>query len=134
LAYLNLGERKLEWVRDIREKAGKVGNQAILSEVGASADDCSRNASTFMIAALSYDPREATSKVEALLTQVGSDQSLSAIRRMNEGIGQDQTVVASGRMGVDTSSARITAEVKRFMQTSRSELSLLAARGLASQG
>ena len=63
MAYLNMGESKLGWVAATREKAAQAGNEAILSEVGASAEDSSRNASTLMISGMSYDPKEATVQV-----------------------------------------------------------------------
>jgi hypothetical protein len=130
LSYLNLGERKLEWVEETREKSGKVGNEAILSEVGASADDHSRNASSILIAAMSYDAEEASRKVEGLLGEVGSAQALTALRRMNAGIAQGEVLEARGGLSVDSSGARIASEVKRFVAQSRSDLSVLAARGL----
>lgn len=69
--------------------------------------------------------------MEALLVEVGSDRSLVAIRRMSAGISQGPVVVASGRLGVQTSGAKIAGEVKRFIQESRKDLAALAARGLA---
>ena len=75
MAYLNMGESKLGWVAATREKAAQAGNEAILSEVGASAEDGSRNASTLMIGGMSYDPKEATVQVEGLLGEVGSAQA-----------------------------------------------------------
>jgi hypothetical protein len=132
MAYLSFGERQLEWAQEVEANAAKVGSEAILSEVGASADDAMRAASTPMIASMSFDEEEASLRVEGLLGEVGSAQALTALRRMNAGIAQGQVVVASAHLGVDTSGARIVAEVKRFLQTSRSELST-AARGIADE-
>ena len=50
---------------------------------------------------------------------------------MNAGIGSGEVVVARAGLSVDTSGARIAAEARRFVAQSRSELSALAARGLA---
>ena len=130
-AYLNLGESKLGWVKAVEVKAAQAGNESILSEVGASADDSSRNAGTLMIGGMSYDPNEASAQVEALLSEVPSDQSLSALRRVNAGIGQSQAVVARAGLSVDVSGARIAAGARRFVAQSRSELSAMAARELA---
>ena len=131
VAYLGLVEKKDDWVQATREKAAKAGNEAILGEVGASADDSSRSASTLLIGDISYDPKEATTKVQTLLAEVGSGQSLTALKRMSSGIAPESVTVASGKLGADTSGARIASEVKRFIATSRKELSALAARGLA---
>ena len=134
MAYLNMGERKLEWVQEVQQKGSQAGNEAILSEVGSSADDSSRSASTMMIGQMSFDGKEVSLRVEGLLGEVGSAQALTALRRMNAGIAIGETVaVASGHLGVDTSGARIAVEVKRFIQSSRSELSALAARGIADE-
>ncbi len=75
-AYLNMGESKLAWVEATREKAGQAGNEAILSEVGASAEDSSRNAGTLLVSGMSYDAKEATVAVEGLLGEVGSAEAL----------------------------------------------------------
>ena len=56
---------------------------------------------------------------------------MTALRRMNAGIGSGEAVVARAGLSVDTSGARIAAEARRFVAQSRSELSALAARGLA---
>jgi hypothetical protein len=131
VAYMGFAESKDQWVQATGKKAAQVGNEAILSEVGASADDSSRNASTLLVGAMSYNTKEAAEKVEALLGQVGSGQSLAVLKRMGSGIPQESAAVASGVLGADTSGMRTAAEVKRFIATSRKELSVLAARGLA---
>ena len=118
-AYLNMGESKLAWVAATREKAGQAGNEAILSEVGASAEDSSRNAGTLLVSGMSYDAKEATVAVEGLLGEVGSAEALSALRRMNAGIGSGEVVVARAGLSVDTSGARIAAEARRFVAQSR---------------
>ncbi len=132
-SYLNFGEQKLQWVQQVGTKAARAGNEAILSEVGASADDAMRSASTPMIASLSFDPKEATLQVEGLLSQVGSDEALASIRRVNAGISESQVMVASVRLGVDTLGAKIAAEVKRFLLDSRAELATMAAREIADE-
>ena len=133
MAYLDMSERELQWVHETQEKASKVGNEAILSEVGASADDSARAASTLMVSQMSFDAKETNLRVEGLLGEVGSAQALTALRRMNAGIADGQVVVASGRLRAESSGARIAAEVKRFLQVSRDEVSALAARGIADQ-
>ena len=84
-----------------------------------------------MIGAMSYDPKEAAEKVQVLLGEVGGEKSLAALKRMGSGIPQEMAAVASGVLGADTSGARIVAEVKGFIASSRRELSSLAARELA---
>jgi hypothetical protein len=133
LSYLNFGQQKLDWVQQIETKAATAGNEAILSEVGASADDAMRSASSPLIASMSFDPQEANLQVEGLLSQVGSAQALTAIRRMNSGIASSQVMAASAGLRVDTRGARIAAEVKRFLADSRAEMSALAAREIADQ-
>jgi hypothetical protein len=133
LSYLNFGQQKLQWVQQLGAKAAQAGNEAILSEVGASADDAMRSASTPMIASMSFDAKEATLQVEGLLGEVGSAQALTAIRRMNSGIAATQVVVASAGLGVDTRRARVMAEVKRFLADSRAEMAGMAAREIADQ-